>query len=74
MQLNLINQFYQMDKMQYNGKRQLKIVFKVHLLDYIIYKEKLNKINKVKLYRELLVNKKQGKEIKWNILKLGVQD
>lgn len=72
MLLNLINQFYQMVKMQYNGKRLLKIVFKVHLLDYIIYKEKLNKINKVKLYRKLLVNKKWDKVIKWNIRKLEV--
>lgn len=72
MLLNLINQFYQMVKMQYNGKRLLKIVFKVHLLDYIIYKEKLKKINKVKLYRKLLVNKKWDKVIKWNIRKLEV--
>ena len=72
MLLNLINQFYQMVKMQYNGKRLLKIVFKEHLLDYIIYKEKLNKINKVKLYRKLLVNKKWDKVIKWNIRKLEV--
>lgn len=57
MLLNLINQFYQMVIMQYNGKRLLKIVFKVHLLGCIIYKEKLKKINKVKLYRKLLVNK-----------------
>ena len=38
-----------MVKIQYNGKRLLKILFKVHLLNYIIYKEKLKKINKVKL-------------------------
>ena len=53
MLLNLINQFYLMEIMQYNGKRLLKIVFKVHLLDCIIYREKLKKINKVKLYTKL---------------------